>query len=88
MQTKTAALERYLREPVLWSRTSDPNFPWHGLLKRVDCRVRINDFPQEPLYTLLVDGKEVGDFDDWPACWKKGERGLVGSEKPSVAVVK
>ena len=31
--------------------------------------VRINDFPDEPLYSLLIDGDEVIHFDDWPRFW-------------------
>jgi len=32
-------------------------------------RVRINDFPDEPAFTLLVDGGEVIHFDEWPKIW-------------------
>jgi hypothetical protein len=28
----------------------------------------MNDFPAEPLYTLLVNDAEF-DFDNWPAAW-------------------
>ena len=31
--------------------------------------IRLNDFPDEPLYTLLVDGGEVVHFDEWPQIW-------------------
>jgi hypothetical protein len=31
--------------------------------------VRVNDFPEEQLYTLFVNGNEVGNFDDWPEQW-------------------
>ena len=33
--------------------------------------VRMNDFPDEPLYTVLIDDVEVMHFDDWPWIWKK-----------------
>ncbi len=33
--------------------------------------IRINDFPQQPLYTLLIDGVAYADFDTWPACWQR-----------------
>ena len=33
--------------------------------------VRMNDFPDEPLYTLFVDGEEIIDFNDWPSGWKE-----------------
>jgi hypothetical protein len=31
--------------------------------------IRLNDFPDEPLYTLLIDGFEIIHFDDWPEWW-------------------
>jgi hypothetical protein len=35
--------------------------------------IRVNDFPAEPLYTLLVDGEEVEDLEDWPEAWTRPE---------------
>ncbi len=32
-------------------------------------RLRMNDFPDEQLYTLFADGKSVAEFDDWPSRW-------------------
>jgi hypothetical protein len=31
--------------------------------------IRMNDFPDEPLYTLFDDGKEILHFNDWPEVW-------------------
>jgi hypothetical protein len=33
--------------------------------------IRINDFPTEPLYTLMIDEQEIEDLEDWPAAWEK-----------------
>jgi hypothetical protein len=35
--------------------------------------IRLNDFPDEPLYTLLIDGDEVMHFDGWPKMWIQPE---------------
>ena len=35
--------------------------------------VRLNDFPEEPLHTVLIDGDEVMHFDDWPWIWTRPE---------------
>ncbi|MEW6342933.1 MAG: hypothetical protein AB1704_19920 [Pseudomonadota bacterium] len=34
-------------------------------------RIRMNDFPDEPMYTLIVDGAEKIHFNDWPSEWLK-----------------
>ena len=31
----------------------------------------MNDFPDEQLFTLLIDGRDVESFDDWPADWMR-----------------
>jgi hypothetical protein len=36
---------------------------------REDCYLRMNDFPDEPLWTLYFKGKKI-DFDDKPDWWK------------------
>lgn len=40
--------------------------------------VRINDFPDEPLFTLLIAGVEVMHFDDWPEFWHRPEFPEIG----------
>jgi hypothetical protein len=45
-----------------------------GFKARVSGRawsVRMNNFPDEPAYTLLIDGRKVIDFNDWPSDWVK-----------------
>jgi hypothetical protein len=34
-------------------------------------RIRLNDFPDEPLYTLIVNGRDVIHFNEWPSEWEK-----------------
>jgi hypothetical protein len=33
--------------------------------------IRVNDFPAEHMFTLLIEGREVLDFDDWPESWQR-----------------
>lgn len=55
--------------PLVWERTGDGEFPYRIQVKGSTLTLRVNDFPAEPLYTLLVDGQEVEDLEDWPPAW-------------------
>ena len=60
-----------LATPIAWEPTGDGE---HAYRARADGRtwtIRVNDFPADPLYTLLVDGEAQADLEDWPAAWTK-----------------
>lgn len=71
MKANDSALRRYVRRSLRWTRTADATVPWQAAAGKAICRLRLNDFPAEPMYTLLVDGRPLGDLEDWPACWKQ-----------------
>jgi hypothetical protein len=56
---------------VAWSKTGDAEHPYEARVAGARWVVRINDFPAEDLYSLLVDGVEVEHFNDWPKAWQK-----------------
>ncbi len=64
-------ITNYLGEKIDWKRTTDPHYPFAAEFEGEQCVIRLNDFPEEHLYTLIVNGKEVADFDDWSAEWKR-----------------
>ncbi|GAA0725940.1 hypothetical protein Drose_17970 [Dactylosporangium roseum] len=57
--------------PIRWQRSGDGEFPYHAEVDGRVLTVRVNDFPVAPLYTLLVDGAELADLDDWPQVWQR-----------------
>jgi len=62
----------YLTEKILWkSNADDAIHPYIAEFHGHECRIRLNDFPDEHLYTLIVDGKEIEGFDDWPEKWSR-----------------
>ncbi len=61
----------YLAEKLVWRKTTDPKYPFVADFDGERCVIRINDFPDETLYTLMVDDVEVANFDDWSAHWKR-----------------
>ena len=69
MSTKTAT--NYLAESIDWKRTADPRYPFAAKFEGEKCVIRLNDFPDEHLYTLFVDGEEIVSFDDWSSSWNR-----------------
>jgi hypothetical protein len=60
-----------LKKGVSWL-TAESNELCHVFRAKVlsdSWFVRINDFPDEPMYTLLIGEKETIHFDDWPSFW-------------------
>jgi hypothetical protein len=55
--------------PIVWQSTGGGEVPYRAQVRGKTLTIRVNDFPAEPLYTLLVDGQEVEDLEDWPAAW-------------------
>jgi hypothetical protein len=66
-------LSRLLRQKIEWRTTSDCLFPWEIAGGRSRLRVRLNDYPDEVMYTLFRGDLPVGDFHDWPHTWDRGE---------------
>ncbi|MCP9493048.1 MAG: hypothetical protein MSG64_01200 [Pyrinomonadaceae bacterium MAG19_C2-C3] len=58
-----------LKRRIIWKKSSDPFHPFVANFEGERCVIRLNDFPAEHLYTLIVDGEEVSDFDDWSEHW-------------------
>ncbi len=54
---------------IFWQETEDVDFPYQATVDGTSWRLRINDFPDEPLFTLFIDEKEWGNFDDLPPTW-------------------
>jgi hypothetical protein len=64
---------RYLETRSVWRRTGDAEHPWETRVGGACWKVRVNDFPEETLYTLLIDGAPVLDLDSWPDAWMRSE---------------
>ena len=58
---------------VEWRRTASAEQPYEADIDGRRWTVRVNDFPAEPLYTLLIEGVAAGDLDEWPAPWVRPE---------------
>ena len=56
---------------ISWKETEDVDFPYEADVEGAHWKLRLNDFPDEPMFTLFIDDAEFGHFDDWPPSWKR-----------------
>jgi hypothetical protein len=59
---------------VAWRRTGKGEHPYEAEVDGERWVLRVNDFPAEPMYTVLVEGVEVEDVESWPEGWRRPER--------------
>jgi hypothetical protein len=57
--------------PIVFALTGDAERPFTAPADGVTLLVQVNDFPAEPLYSVLADGTRLGDLDDWPPAWTR-----------------
>lgn len=61
----------FLKHNIGWTKTGDAEFVYAAVdLHGRRLVIRLNDFPAEPLYTLLCDAVPIQSFDDWPPSWR------------------
>jgi len=54
---------------IVWEHSGDGEFPYRATVEGQTLTIRVNDFPDEPLYTLFVGDIEFEDLEDWPPLW-------------------
>jgi len=60
-----------LARELSWRSTGDPIYPWAAEVDGNSWRVRVNDFPDELMYSLMIGSENAGDFHDWPQTWQR-----------------
>jgi hypothetical protein len=60
-----------LKMKLDFSKTPDPECPLACRVSGMPLIIRVNDFPEQSLYTLVADGVDEVDFDDWPKGWRR-----------------
>jgi len=61
---------REFKSPGLSWSMSEPGI-YSARVTNQNWKIRMNNFPDDPAYTLIVDGVEIIHFNDWPEEWKK-----------------
>jgi uncharacterized protein YjaG (DUF416 family) len=60
-----------LARALSWNLTGDPFQPWKTEVDGTIWHIRINDFPDELMYSLIIGSENAGDFHDWPEIWQR-----------------
>lgn len=64
-------LGKLLTRNLTWRRTGDAEQPWATENEGQAWRVRLNDFPDDLMYTLIINDAVIGKFHDWPRSWQR-----------------
>ncbi len=65
----------YFSLSLKWQNTGDAVYPLRTEHESIEYWIRINDFPEEKLYTLMIGkSEEVISFNDWPPLWIRPNR--------------
>jgi len=76
--------QTFFEEGIAWTEGKDPSYPYQAELAGARLLIRVNDFPDQKLYTLVVDDLAVAGFDDWPEQWSRPGESKVADPEISV----
>jgi hypothetical protein len=63
----TQSIDELFSAHIAWIK--EAGLPrWHATYRGEKCELTMNNFPEEPLYTLRWRGESI-DFDDSPLGW-------------------
>ena len=62
-------LEKLLEMKIVWREVIPGGVEFIAEVNGEKCHLKMNDFPDQPLYTLTYKGRQVS-FDDAPKIWQ------------------
>jgi hypothetical protein len=69
MENLVEDLKALFSKEIIWKAITDNGVDFEAEIDGFKCGLRINDFPDEPHYTIFFKGMQL-DFDDAPKIWK------------------
>jgi hypothetical protein len=60
-----------IAQSLVWEETELLRFPWSTTVNGTSWRIRLGDFPEEPMYGLLIEKTHIGNFHEWPQTWTR-----------------
>ncbi|MBN1959657.1 MAG: hypothetical protein JW841_01815 [Deltaproteobacteria bacterium] len=67
MSDQITSIADFLNLPIAWKKQADTPV-WSAVVAGESCCLEMNDFPDEPLYTLTWREQSL-DIDDKPDIW-------------------
>ncbi len=64
-------INSYKNSPIQWEETDEAEYPYQAHINDQIWELRINDFPEEEMYTLVIMNEEILHFTGWPQAWKR-----------------
>jgi len=61
-------IDELQQSEIAWRASRESPYMFQAVFKGEDILVRLNDFPDEPLCTIIIRGTET-DVHDFPKCW-------------------
>lgn len=68
-EIRSARMAERMAAGIAWSRTGDGECPYRAVFRGCELVLRVNDFPAEPLYSVICEDQDLGDLEDWPPAW-------------------
>lgn len=61
-------LKELFKKKIIWQEVTSGGVEFIAEVDGIKCELRMNDFPDEPLYTIRYKGMQM-DFNDAPSIW-------------------
>lgn len=65
-------IEELLDKKIDWKASNNPEYPLFFKSEKYELKIKINDdYPVNPLYSLLVNDNPVTQLESLPSSWRK-----------------
>jgi hypothetical protein len=63
---------KLVAQKINWQHSNDSFHPYEATVDGNELKLRINsDYPETDLYTVLKNGKEIEEINNFPATWTR-----------------
>ena len=59
----------FFNQDIQWRGTWNAEYPFRTYINGQTYRIRVNDWPDNPMFSFIENNKVIFDFDDWPNNW-------------------